>query len=547
MKNNRSRSILTFAVFILVGFAIPKQADSQKYKVTDLGTLGGKFYTRAYSMNNRGQVVGASKRNDSGKHQAFLWEDGVMKDLGTLGRSVSSAVAINDAGQIVGSASVRARRHGVYHVFIWENDVMTDIFDNVETASGVIHGSASDINESGHIAGSWKDPATGSAMRAFLWEDGTMTDLGTLGGNNSHATGINDYGQVVGFSSTASGESARASTRAFLWENGTMTRLGTLGDNYTVAKDINNSAQVVGYSKMGSVTHAFLWEDGVMKDLGTLGGSYSIATRINDLGEVVGYIEYDPRPDSALHHAFLWTDGTMIDLNNAIDPESEFRLAIARDINESGQIVGKGYFKGEQHAFLLTPNPLPNRGSVGTELTISGAGFGGKQGKVYIGMQRCSVKEWSNSSIRCILKRLSTSITPGAYDVTIESSETKGAHSTVMQQAFIVRAPEIHHINPEVGSAGDQITLKGYFFGSRKELVYLVDKIGKRNVCKVRRWKMNPKTGESEIVFVVPKGLRFDTYDLAVSNRIASATEEEAFTIEMDASKPRGGCLTFPR
>ena len=351
MKNNRSRSILTFAVFILVGFAIPKQADSQKYKVTDLGTLGGKFYTRAYSMNNRGQVVGASKRNDSGKHQAFLWEDGVMKDLGTLGRSVSSAVAINDAGQIVGSASVRARRHGVYHVFVWENDVMTDIFDNVETASGLIHGSASDINESGHIAGSWKDPATGSATRAFLWEDGTMTDLGTLGGNTSHATGVNDYGQVVGFSSTASGTSARASTRAFLWENGTMTRLGTLGDNYTVAKDINNSAQVVGYSKMDSVTHAFPWEDGDMTDLGTLRGSSSIATRINDVGEVVGYIEYDPRPDSALHHAFLWTDGTMIDLNDAIDPGSGFRLAIARDINESGQIVGKGYIRGEQHAF----------------------------------------------------------------------------------------------------------------------------------------------------------------------------------------------------
>ena len=58
---------------------------------------------------------------------------------------------------------------------------------------------------------------------------------------------------------------------------------------------------------------------------------------------------------------------------------------------------------------------------------------------------------------------------------------------------------------------------------------------------------MNPKTGKSEIVFVVLKGLRFDTYDLAVSNRIASATEEEGLTIEMDVSKPRGGCLTFPR
>ncbi|WP_054698182.1 HAF repeat-containing protein [Geotalea toluenoxydans] len=94
----------------------------------------------------------------------------------------------------------------------------------------------------------------------------TITDLGTLGGDRSAAGGINEKGQVMGRSSTSSGE-----PHCFFWENGVMTDLGTLGGgDYCEPRAINNKGQVVGTSVTSSgALHGFIWQDGVMTDLGT--------------------------------------------------------------------------------------------------------------------------------------------------------------------------------------------------------------------------------------------------------------------------------------
>jgi probable HAF family extracellular repeat protein len=167
--------------------------------MTDLGILlgGGDFVDSiAWAVNNRGQVVGSSSTT-SGVQHAFIWEDGTVIDLGTLGGLFSSARAINKRGQIVGVA---------------------------EDANG--------------------------DDRAVLWEDGTITDLGTLGGPSSHARGINDRGQLVGESTTAEG-----ALRAFLWEDGQMIELrARLPGGSAFGFDINRDGDVVGGDN-----HAVLW------------------------------------------------------------------------------------------------------------------------------------------------------------------------------------------------------------------------------------------------------------------------------------------------
>lgn len=90
----------------------------------------------------------------------------------------------------------------------------------------------------------------------------------------------NNTGQVAGWCDKS--VISNQATHSFLYDNGTMTDLGTLlGFSYFRAGGINDSAQVVGKAQQSvsssSVTHAFLYSDGAMQDLGTLGGDYSEA------------------------------------------------------------------------------------------------------------------------------------------------------------------------------------------------------------------------------------------------------------------------------
>ena len=361
MKTRRIRNFLISlvgTVVIAVGLSLFTTATATTpsyYAVTNLGTLGGRN-SYAFDINETGQVVGGAQTS-SGNSHAFLWKDGAMTDLDSLNSGDSLAIDINNRGQVVSNFSSYGITTNITDGFLWSNGTIT----NFNVFSSIL---PLGINDVGQVAGTFVVEAT-VYLHACFWKDDNITDLHTeLNFDaSSSAFGINNSGQVVGnVDFTVEFDNGFPVTgndyHAFLWKDGTMTDLGTLGGSNSKAYDINNKGQVVGEAKTSSETfHAFLWKDSTMIDLGTLDGySNSFAFGINNKGQVVGKAE----TSSGASHAFLWKDGTMTDLNSLIPANFGWELTEAHSINKNGQIVGTGIFNGRNNAFLLTPVWLIN-------------------------------------------------------------------------------------------------------------------------------------------------------------------------------------------
>jgi probable HAF family extracellular repeat protein len=450
---------LISAMVVLVALAIPVSLAAQehhskhhKYKLIDLGTFGGpaSILAGGYAVNSRGMVVGAAETSLSDPphsngfpcgpgtyvYHGLEWRNGSVRDLGALppvDDSCSNSQSINERGDSAGNSETDHIDPAIgvtaLRAVVWKNGHIHDL--------GTLGGDESVafvINNKGQAAGfalnATPDPfsifdllffgsSSGTQTRAFLWQKGAMQDLGTMGtGNDAFGVALNERGQVAGWGYT-NGTPNSVTTPCgkdiptvdpFFWD-GTMTDIGTLGGTCGLPNAMNNRGQVVGQSdlKGDAFYHPFFWEmvkgKGVLTDLGTLGGNWGVASWINDAGEVIGWA--DLKGDLTNHpflwkkgqkmkdlgilkgdtcdaawginsktqvigdsgncynnvglHPFLWENGSIIDLNTLIPADSALHLAYAVFINDSGEIGGVGLPHGCQntdtcgHAYVLIP------------------------------------------------------------------------------------------------------------------------------------------------------------------------------------------------
>jgi probable HAF family extracellular repeat protein len=404
MKRNIGPALVVIALM-----GLPTLAEAQKvsaplphYTVMNLGTLGGSQSNGYAGVTNNGWVAGDSFLGRVGREpadateHAFVWRDGVMTDLGTLGGLNSGAAyPIKDNhGLIVGQAQgfqvdpkgeswgqaygciiqgTPAACDGWENVqlgYLWQNGVMTEL-----PPIGGNNSSAFGVNNRGQVVGLAETATPDSSCvlpqvldyKAVVYgpKRGEVHELPTFPGDAvAGATAINDNGDVVGFSGSCVVPTFPSGVHAVLWRNGSVFDLGGLGGVLNnAANAINNAGQIAGQSDLpgDTITHAALWQTGTRPtDVGTLPGGegdvFIVANDINARGQVVG-----ASCDASFNcRAWLWDNGVIIDLNSLIPPGSPLYLTWGGGINDLGEIAGSAVLKSnpnEAPAFLAIPAP----------------------------------------------------------------------------------------------------------------------------------------------------------------------------------------------
>lgn len=339
MRKNLLRLVVLSSLLAPCAFAA-----APYYTVTPIGTLGGASGD-LNDLNNTGQVVGYTLNLGNVRH-AYVSESGVSRSLHPNWATASTAFSINESGVAAGSVTSDNITQAV---------TFAGAKINLVGSLGGANSTATGINGNGQVSGT-SYLADNSTQHAFRYSGGVMQDLGTLGGVASQANAINSRGEVVGQADVA----GSASHHAFLHSGGRMTDLGTLGGTFSSANALNDRGQVTGsaYLAGDGNSHAFSWFGGRMADLGTLGGANSFGLGINSFGEIVGSSEV---AGGGPTHAFLFSAGLMIDLNSLLDPSFEYVLRYAADINDAGQIAALGCTASGLfcQGFLLNPVPEP--------------------------------------------------------------------------------------------------------------------------------------------------------------------------------------------
>jgi uncharacterized repeat protein (TIGR01451 family) len=319
-------------VTLLVGV----QSPTPVYAVT---SLAGAEWTIPYDLNEDGTVVGEAGPQDATQHYPALWPASSIHNpppsiqaqrVGPTDR-LGRAVAINNSGDVVGWFTEVSPDVS----FIWRQGQGVAMIEH-----GVWYTHASDINDSGQVVGDYI--TADSRASAFVWQAGTFTALPDVSaaGESSIAWAVNNHGDVAGQSWVGS------QNHLCLWHNGLPQDADSAPPSWP--DSMNDASAIVGASLASGAIRAMMWTaTGGVLDLQV--GDGSDASGINSFGHIVGSCNQQP-------HAWLHVCGRTFDLNRYIDPASGWVLGGATMINDDGRIVADGWLNGGgPGGCLLTP------------------------------------------------------------------------------------------------------------------------------------------------------------------------------------------------
>jgi probable HAF family extracellular repeat protein len=343
------KKILSLSLLLISG-----GVNAASYDIQTLTALSMGGDSLAYALNDNGMVVGQSYNSATGLTEAVVWSGGSVTSIGYEG----IARGVNNSGVVVGETGTATLTSPNGEAYMWQNGTYTSL----GTLGGSYSG-AYDINESGVITGISMPTGGGIlGIHGFVYDNNTLSDLGTVSSPTGYSRGhgINDAGEIVGRASLADfGDSEKH--LAYWPDPSTLNSIPTNG-TYSTGQQINNNGIIVGNGRLaGSNTqYGMVWDEtGLLAVLDTLGGRSSRAWSINDAGIIVGWAH---NADGAKRAIVSYDGGeTIIDLNDLVGSlEGWDSLDEAYDINENGQIVGYGTLStGERGAFVLSVVPIP--------------------------------------------------------------------------------------------------------------------------------------------------------------------------------------------
>ena len=323
--------------------------------IRDLGA-GAGVNSIAKAINAKGQAVFESRGTNYDSFRSYLYSNGSVVEVGDLGGHISAPNSINDNGDVVGQAYVPGGG-SYWRAWLYTNGSSTNIPANFVTEAVAIGVSNSKLVAGTALVMDFANNDFG--MRAFVSSSGgPMKFLGCIEENPcayphaSFAEVMNSSGQVAGKANTPNGE-----IHAFLWSKGAMIDLEALPNSIrkqSEAYAISSNGYVTGISYVngllggGNYSRAFLAGRGKIIDLGLIAGaSQSVGRAVNNRGEVVGECVFEAPASPLPYAAFLYSEGVMYDLNKLVIPQKSLigrvNLISAYAVTDSGYILALGF------------------------------------------------------------------------------------------------------------------------------------------------------------------------------------------------------------